>query len=411
MANIEILIYTGLFWALFFGIFIFTTFFENKKRIYNEDKKQILPLISLMVPCYNEADNISGVLNSILDLDYPKEKLEVIVIDDGSTDNTLKLARQFEKNHKQIQVFHKKNGGKHTALNLALTKTKGEFVGCVDADCYVEKTALKNMLKYFETPKVAVVVATIKILRPDSILQGIQYAEYLISAFLKKMLSFLDSIIVTPGPLSLFRREIFDIVGNYKEAHMTEDLEMALRLQSKNLKIAHAVESTVYTQGQSSLKGLCRQRLRWRRGFLLNLKDYPELLNLKKHGNLSFLLLYNIFGAFLSISIVCYTLYKLTNFLIIKVNNAILINFDFAPYLTRNNLHAPTISTRPAFLFGIIGLSMLFAFLLLGKKYTFDKVKMKQKAFFYIIAYSFLNAIWWISAGFSILFKRKITWS
>lgn len=395
---------------MFFGVFILTTFFENKNKIYKKETSTVFPMISLMVPCYNEEDNVEGVLNSILSADYPKDKLEIIVIDDGSTDNTLKIARQFQEKHEQIQVLHKENGGKHTALNLALTKTKGEIVGCVDADCYIEKNALKTMLRYFETPNVAAVVATIKILRPDSILQGIQYAEYLISAFLKKMLSFLGSIIVTPGPLSLFKREIFDIVGPYKAAHMTEDLEMALRLQSRNLKIAHSVESIVYTQGQSSLKGLCKQRLRWRRGFLLNLKDYPHLLNLRKHGNLSFLLLYNIFGAVLCISLVAYSIYKISDFLFHKISNAVLINFDYSPYLSARNWTVPSISIRPALLLGICGLSILITFLYLGKKLSFDKINMKKKAVFYIIAYSFLNAVWWILAGFSILFKRKLKW-
>jgi len=410
MIPIEILVYTGLFWALFFGIFILTTFFENKKKIYEPEKERTLPFVSLIVPCFNEKDNVAGVLNSILDLNYPKEKLEILVIDDGSTDNTLKIAKQFQAKHEQIQVFHKENGGKHTALNLALGKVKGEIVGCVDADCYVEKNALKTMLRYFETPNVAAVVATIKILRPDSILQGIQYAEYLISAFLKKMLSFLGSIIVTPGPLSLFKREIFDIVGPYKAAHMTEDLEMALRLQSRNLKIAHSVESIVYTQGQSSIKGLCKQRLRWRRGFLLNLRDYPQLLNLRKHGNLSFLLLYNIFGAILCISLVTYSIYKISAFLFHKISNAVLINFDYSPYLAARNWNMPSISIRPVLLLSICGLAILITFLYLGKKLSYDKIRMKEKAVFYIIAYSFLNAIWWILAGFSILFKRELKW-
>lgn len=410
MITIEILVYTGLFWALFFGVLMLTTFFENKKRIYCTEKKQVLPTISLIVPCFNEENNLDGVLYSLLELDYPKEKLDILVIDDGSTDNTLKIAKRFQKKYEQIKVFHKENGGKHTALNLALGKARGEIVGCVDADCYVEKNALKTMLKYFETPNVVAVVATIKILRPDNMLQGIQYAEYIISAFLKKMMSFMGSIIVTPGPLSLFKKEVFDVVGNYKAAHMTEDLEMALRLQSQNLKIAHSIESIVYTQGQSSLKGLCLQRLRWRRGFLLNLKDYPQLLNIRKHGNLSFLLLYNLFGAFLCISLVVYSIYIASNFIFHKISRAILINFDYSPYLLARNWNFPTISTKPALLLGIVGLAILISFLFLGKKLSFDKMRIREKAIFYIVVYSFLNAAWWILAGFAVIFKKEIKW-
>lgn len=403
---IEFLVYTGLFLSLYFGIFVFLTFSENRKRVYLKEKNYF-PSVSLIVPCYNEEENIETILQSLYSLNYPKEKLEIIAVDDGSKDNTLKEMEEFQEKQPSLKIFHKDNGGKHTALNLGITHSKGELIGCVDADCEVEKEALRKMVKYFEK-EVDIVISTIKIMHPKNILEGVQYAEYLMSSFLKKIFSFLGSISVTPGPLSLFKRGVLKELGPYKKAYLTEDLEMALRAQTKNLKIVHALESVVYTKAQKTLRGLCRQRLRWRRGFLLNLNDYRNLLNIKKHGNLSVLLFYNLFGALLTISLISYTLYKFFNFVFEKLNNAFLINFDFYPYLA--DLSWPSINVRPVMMLGILGLLIILCFLLLGKKLTFDKESLKKKALIYLLAYSFLNGIWWVLAGFSILLKREIAW-
>ncbi len=403
MQPTELLIYTGLFLSLYFGIFIFITFFENKKRMYNKDGKTF-PFISMIVPCYNEEDNIEKAVLSLKNADYPKEKLQIIVIDDGSTDQTLTKIKTISG----IEFFHKENGGKFTALNYGIQKSKGELIGCLDADCMADRNSLKKIVSHFTDPKVSCVVSTIKIDHPKNILEGIQCAEYLISAFLKKNQSFLGSLIVTPGPLSIFRKETLKQTGPYKKAHMTEDLEMALRMQSKNLKIVHALDSIVYTKAQPKLVGLCRQRLRWRRGFLLNLRDYKNLLDFRKHGNLSLFLFYNIFGALLSISLVFYTTYKIVKFFASHLNNALLVNFDYLPYLS--NISFPSLHFNPAFLLGVLSLIAMLLWLFLGKKLTFDKINIKEKAVFYVILYSFLNTLWWILASFSIIFKKEVSW-
>jgi len=402
---VQILVYTGLFLSLYFGIFVFLTFTENKKRIYLK-AKQYFPSVSLIVPCFNEQENVKTILQSLFDLNYPKEKLEIIAIDDGSKDSTLKEMKEFQGTHPSLQIFHKENGGKHTALNLGIEHSKGDIIGCVDADCIVEKEALRKMVKYFD--QASIVISTIKIMHPKNILEGIQYAEYLMSAFLKKVFSFLGSISVTPGPLSLFKREALKQLGPYKEAYLTEDLEMALRAQSKNIRIVHALESIVYTKAQKSLKGLCKQRLRWRRGFLLNLNDYRNLLNIKEHGNLSVMLFYNLFGALLTISLISYSLYRFFNFVFTRLGNALLINFDFYPFLS--DIGWPSVNIKPVMVLGFLSILTILCFLLFGKKLTFDKKSLKKKALIYLVCYSFLNGVWWVLAGFSILLRREIAW-
>jgi len=406
----EIFIYAGTFAALYFGILIFITLYENRHCLYEKRLPKYLPAISIILPCFNEEKNVASVLASLAALDYPKKKLELIAVDDGSYDATLAKMLAFQKKYPTLKVLHKENGGKHTALNLAIPQAKGEIIGTIDADCSLEPNALKQMLKYFNEPRVAAVVSTIKVRQPQNILEGVQYAEFMVSAFIKKMLSFLGSLTVTPGPLSLFRKEIFNQVGPYKKAYMTEDLEMALRLQSQNLKIACSWEAAVYTKGKSTLKGLSHQRLRWQRGFLLNLKDYLGLLNFKNHGNLSFLLIYSIIGAFLSVALIGITIFQLIKILLINFNHALLIKFDLAHFLSFKNLEWSLIAMNPLTVMGLAAMVMILTFMFLGKKFTFEKSKIGEKMLVWVVVYPFLNASWWILTALSIASGKEIKW-
>ncbi|MCL5010807.1 MAG: glycosyltransferase [Patescibacteria group bacterium] len=410
MAIIEFLVYTAVFLALYYGAFVFLTFFENKNRIYRPSvKRRVFPFLTVILPCFNEEENIDAVLGSLCVSDYPKDKLEIIVVDDGSTDSTLAKARAFQENCPFVRVFHKENGGKYTALNLGIQNARGDFIGCVDADCFVDRFALKNTLAYLDDPEIMASVATIKIMKSKNILEGIQTAEYLGSAFLRKIASFWDSIIVTSGPLSIFRKEVFQKIGLYRQAHLTEDLEMAFRMQFNNMRIAHALEAFVYTKARPTLKSLCRQRLRWQRGFLLNLRDYKELLNFRKHGNLALFLLYCFIGAFMSMAIVSYGLFQLAKALWGGLGHLWLLQGDFS-YLFPREFSWPVLHFSTGLILNIFSLALIISFLFVGKKLTFDKIKLKSKAIYYWLFYSYLATFWWVLAFYSIIFKKKLVW-
>ncbi|MDI6883393.1 MAG: glycosyltransferase [Patescibacteria group bacterium] len=418
--GVEIIVYLAIFLGLYFSIFVLGTFFEYRQRIYpvnsglkkekgleNKNQKNF-PSVCLIVPCFNEEDNIERTLNSLVGLDYPKEKLEIIVVDDGSKDNTFQKAKTFAKKDKRLKVFRKENGGKYTALNFGLKKTSSKFVGSVDADSFLDPEALKKIMKYFDNPETMVVISTVKIAEPKNIIEGIQYVEYLIGAFLRKAFSFLDSVNVTPGPLSVFRKEVFEILGPYKKGHLTEDLEIAFRIQKANFKISHALEAIVWTKACSDFKSLFFQRLRWRRGFLLNLKDYPELLNFKQHGNLSFLLSLTLIGSFLSVCCVGFSIWKMVSSLVERINQFFLIGLHFSNFSFRFDLFS--INFKPLLILGVLSLIPPVLYIFFSKKLTLDKRALKKDAFFCILFYAFLNALWWASAIFSVFTKKKVSW-
>ena len=243
--------------------------------------------LSVTFPCYNEEGTIKGTIDSLLDLDYPKEKLKLIIVDDGSKDNTWNVIKEYE-NFPNIKLIKQKNAGKYAAQNTGLDHTDTPFFGCLDSDSFVDSQALKRIMTYFLDSETMAVAPSIVVYSPKNILQGAQKAEYDMAIYNKKMLAFLGGIHVTPGPFSIFRKKVFDDLGPYRHAHNTEDQEIALRMQKHHYKIEHCPDAYVYTVAPNSVGKLYRQRLRWSYGFLRNGIDYRELLFKKKYGNIAF---------------------------------------------------------------------------------------------------------------------------
>ena len=281
--------YPFLFLSMYFQVLLLISFFENKRRIKREEDHEVkvYPTATVAVPCWNEERTLAATLDSLLSLEYPKDKLSIVVVDDGSTDNTLAIARAYEQSHKdQITVLTKENGGKHTAVNMALERSNSELFGCLDADSFVTPTTLSVIVSYFDAdPKVMAVTPCIHIRKPKTLIQRMQAIEYLMGVFLRKAYGSLDAIQVTPGPFSFFRREIFATIGNYHKAHNTEDFEITLRMHRAHMKIVNSHKALVYTVGPETAKGFFYQRLRWARGFLENSLDYKELFFKKEYGN------------------------------------------------------------------------------------------------------------------------------
>lgn len=283
------LMYPFLFLSLFFQILLLISFFENKKKIKDEESQEvtIYPSVTIAVPCWNEEKTLEGTLVSLLNLDYPKEKLSIIVVDDGSKDHTFRIAQEYALKYPTIvTAISKPNGGKHTAVNLALSKATSDLFGCLDADSFVDSQSLKIIASYFEHHKEAMAVTPcIHIKSPRTIMQRVQAVEYLMGVFLRKAFGQLDAIQVTPGPFSIFKREVFSVIGDYRKAHNTEDYEITLRMHKHRLKIMNSHKALVYTVGPATLRGYFYQRLRWARGFLENSLDYKELFFKKQYGN------------------------------------------------------------------------------------------------------------------------------
>ena len=279
-------IYASMFLALYFEVFLLISFFEKRPRAKTAALPRQFPTVAIVVPCYNEERTIAGTLDSLLALQYPTDKLSIVVVNDGSTDRTAQIAKTYAASHPNICFFDKANGGKYTALNYAIERTQTDIIGCLDADSFVAPDALVEVVKRFESePDIMAITPAMKVYRPRNLLELMQAVEYTFGIFYKKMFDNISAINVLPGPFSLYRRDVFSIVGFFRHAHNTEDMEIAFRMHAHGLRIGNAHTAHVYTTVPKTLRALIRQRTRWSQGFLQNSRDYAYMYFNRTYGN------------------------------------------------------------------------------------------------------------------------------
>jgi len=280
MELVEAINYLIAFFSLFV-VNVFVLIYLKYRSVYDKTPPTTNwePFVSIIVPAHNEGDYLEGSLKSILSINYPKDKLEVILVDDGSTDNTYEIAKRFEGHG--VRAFRKENGGKGGALNFGIKHAKGEIIATMDADSYLTPDTLRGLLPFFTDPEVMAVTPAVKIKQTKSWLKELQRIEYLMILFSRKILSFIESVPVTPGPFSIFRAKVFDEVGLFDEKNLVEDQEIALRIQSHNYKIKSSVTADVYTEPPDNIWDLLKQRVRWQRGGFRNYWKYRFMISPK----------------------------------------------------------------------------------------------------------------------------------
>ena len=286
-------LYVCLFIALYFEVFLMISFFEKKPSKKDSSLPARYPTVSMLVPCFNEEKTLAGTIESLLAMHYPKDKLEVVVIDDGSKDSTARIAAGYaQKYPAQVRFLQKENGGKYTALNLGIAQSRGELIGCLDADSFAAPDALIEAVKKFESdPSTMAITPAMQVYKPRKMLELMQSVEYTFGIFYKKMFDNLSAINVLPGPFSMYKREVFSKIGNFRHAHNTEDMEIAFRMHHNGLRIVNAHTAFVYTTVPNTVRALLKQRVRWSQGFLQNARDYKHMFFKRKYGNFGMLVL------------------------------------------------------------------------------------------------------------------------
>jgi cellulose synthase/poly-beta-1,6-N-acetylglucosamine synthase-like glycosyltransferase len=401
------LVYIISFISIYITVLFFLTLFEFKPYLKNPIPSRY-PRVSIIVPAYNEEKGISGTVDSLLDMDYQDK--EIILINDGSKDDTLKIMREYAKKYPTlIRVLDKLNSGKSDSLNQGLDLCTGELIGVLDADAFVLKDTLKKMVGYFDHEKTMAVTPSIKIWNPKTILERIQYVEFLTSSYMRKVLSFLGAVPIAPGCFTIFRREFLDKYGGWDTSTITEDIELSLRIESKRFFVENAIDANVYTQGVKDFDVLKRQRLRWYRGLIDNMVKHKELFH-PSYGNLAvFILPGTILSAFLTIFATAVSLFLVGQRTYLFLSDMVLYNFDillwwdykFDPFF---------ISITPYILFiGLIFILGIFV-IYLSKSYSEEKQSTRYSLPFFFALYSILFTYWWSLALFYLARNKKIRW-
>jgi len=410
MDFVTIIVYLSIYIGLVATTFYVLSFIadKKKKREFLTDSK--LPFVSVIIPAYNEEKSIAGTIKSILRSNYPK--FEVIIIDDGSKDNTLKIAKKFIK--KDVKVFSKKNGGKGSALNFGLKKAKGEIIFTLDADTFADPKSMKKMVRYFKNKDVMCVSPAMVIHNAKSILQRIQSIEYLLGLFLRKTFAALNAIYITPGAFSAYRKSFFDKYGGFDEGNITEDLEMALRIQFKGYIIENCPEAPVYTIAHKRFKPLLIQRRRWYFGLIKNLLNYKKILS-SKYGDLGvFVIPIAAISIFFAVFVTVYLFFKT----IFQIKNELLflqtINFDFLNFMNINFY----VIERFLFLFFTkpVVIFILFFMLILGFYLYYASKKIGKTSGLIInlplffLFFAILFGFWWVVSIIYALFSKNVKW-
>ena len=303
------------FIVIFCSVVYLLAYRERKKiiRINEPD----YPGMSIIVPVWNEENTIAATLESLLNMrrSYNGE-LEIIVIDDHSTDESYSIIEDYSRNYEFIRCFKKDprhSRGKSESLNQGIELAAYEIVGCVDADSYPDPESLNYIAEEFLDPGVGAVTTKLVVQKPSRIVEWFQQIEYMFSNFILMSFDAMDAIYITRGPLSMYRKHVMEKIGGFLPAGMTptEDMEITFRIRKAGYSIRGSKKAKVYTSVMPTWKDLFWQRMRWNRGTLINFYMHRDIFFDSRYGMFSMFILPT---ASLMISmvgvIILYLLYK-----------------------------------------------------------------------------------------------------
>ena len=272
----------------------------------------VFPKISVLIPAWNEEKTISKTIRAVLDSDYPRDKLELIVINDKSADNTLEEMKKFKD---EVTIIdNEENLGKPGSLNKAIKLATSDIIAVVDADSYPNKESIKQMVAYFEEEGVGAVTSAILVKNREKRLEKLQAVEYAIIAWTRKLLQFIEGIYVTPGPLSMYKKEAMLLDGGFDTKNLTEDIEMTWKVLKYGYKVRIDLNSKVYCSSPKTLRVWWKQRLRWNLGGLQTMIKYRRLIFNPKYGMMGLFVvpffITTFFLSLLGLSVFFYILFK-----------------------------------------------------------------------------------------------------
>jgi cellulose synthase/poly-beta-1,6-N-acetylglucosamine synthase-like glycosyltransferase len=260
--------------------------------------------VSILIPAHNEERVVGRILQRMTELTYPKDKMQIIIIDDASTDNTGQIAEQYSRIHDYIVIHRdKKEGGKGKtpALNTGLKHANGEIVFCFDADYYPQRDILEKLVKEFDDPKVGVVQGRITVLNePQNIVTRLVALEriggYRIDQQARDSLGLITQFGGTVGGV---RKSLLESLGGWDESILAEDTDLTFSVYLAGYKVRYVNDAESYEEAVESWKVYWKQRYRWAKGHMQC--AFKHSLKVLKSKNLTFkqkidgLLLLNVY--------------------------------------------------------------------------------------------------------------------
>jgi cellulose synthase/poly-beta-1,6-N-acetylglucosamine synthase-like glycosyltransferase len=411
-----IIIWSAYFIGLYFTIFWLLVFLDNGAKDKKLEKLKEFPLVSVIIPAYNEEKNIKKTIESVLSLNYPKDKLQIIAVNHGSSDNTGKIMDNYKDYVQVLHISRTSKDKKAVAVNAGMKFVKGEFIACMDADSSIEKDALHKLLPHFYDDKdIGAVIPRMKAIGGDGFIKRIQWVEYVVTFLYKRLMGHVDCIHVTPGPFTVYRKKYLDNVGEFDNYNLVEDMDMALRLQKKNYKIVQTYDATVETVIPQNWKEFYSQRNRWYKGGVMNVIKHKDMMLNGKYGEFGLMQMPMMLGtALLSLMVFTIIYYQqIFKPLLERAYDWYHTGFPITISIQRffENIHYLDFNySRMFFIYFVIFLG--FTFLLIAFRTTKTNLKEKgMRAPIYFLAfYPLLIFITWCGVVKDLVFKKKIKW-
>ena len=265
----------------------------QKRKEKNAAVSTAQPMVSVIVPAYNEEINACRTVNSLLQQDYPN--LRVVFVDDGSTDNTFRKVTEEFTGNPNVQVHTKPNGGKASALNYGINIADSDFVVCIDADTQLKADAVSQLMKKFTDETVGAVAGNVKVGNEVNLITRWQSIEYITSQnFDRRAFELLNCITVVPGAIGAFRKDAVIRSGAFTTDTLAEDCDLTMRLHRNGYKVKNCNEAISYTEAPETMRQFMKQRFRWSFGVIQTFWKHRDAVFNPKYKNFGMIALPNI---------------------------------------------------------------------------------------------------------------------
>ncbi|MBC9784346.1 poly-beta-1,6 N-acetyl-D-glucosamine synthase [Heliobacterium chlorum] len=364
-------------------------YFRREKR--RPPELTVTPLVSILIPCYNESKTIEETVFHLHQINYPN--FEVIAINDGSTDETEKVLRDLHDKYEKLKVIHlKKNSGKANALYLGLIASKGEIILGLDADSLLDQDALNFMVPHFTTPnygeRVGAVTGNPRVRNRSSLLARVQLCEFSsIIGLIKRSQRILGKIMTVSGVIVAFRKRALLDCGMWDRDMITEDIGVTWKLQRRFWDVRYEPRALCWMLVPETLSGYWKQRVRWAQGGIEVLIKHRDIFLDWRQRRLIPIYIEELLSIFWSLSWIITTL--------LIVVNMIKTNFYYAPVFWSGSYLA------------LICLIQFGVAMFIDGEYDANLRKYYLWAIWYPIIYWYFNALVVVRALPKALFKKN----
>ena len=283
----------GLGRLLFVGSLAFAQWVRSKRREHHPSGSNYSPFVSVIVPAYNEELVINNTVRSLLASDY--RNFEIIVVDDGSVDDTSKVVRDCFGDNERVQLLTVLNAGKAAALNTGLNHARGEVIVALDADTIFAPQTIGALAHRFYNPKLGALAGNAKVGNRINIVTRWQALEYITSQNLdRRAFASLNCITVVPGAVGAWRKDLLQEVGGFPADTLAEDQDLTLQIRKLGYEIGYEETAVAWTEAPDKIRPLASQRYRWAYGTLQCMWKHSDALFRRRYGTLGFIAMPNV---------------------------------------------------------------------------------------------------------------------